>query len=75
MMVTKAQRKALLWFSQREHAHLFGAGDPTLTMVKKLKALGYIEDAGLHMAGRLPFSLYRISDAGRAVIAARETQP
>lgn len=68
--LTKAQRKALTWFSERDGAALFGAGDPSLSMVRRLLKAGFVKIDG-HQASGGPFAFtrYAITPAGRAALA------
>jgi hypothetical protein len=67
--LTKAQRRALEWFVDRgEPAHLFAAGDPSLTVVRRLRDRGFV-----HVVGREPgrvfgFARFDITPAGRAAL-------
>jgi hypothetical protein len=64
--LTKAQRRALEWFSERpEGAQLFGRGDPSLTFVRQLCKAGLVDRIPPPSPG---FSRYVLSSAGRAAL-------
>jgi hypothetical protein len=65
LKLTHDQRKALQWFAERGNASLFGRGDPTLLMVKRLRKMGLIFADGRDARG---FTRYAITGAGRAVL-------
>lgn len=71
--LTAAQRKALEWFAENSPTCLFGRGDPSLTIVRRLHDAGLLEIQGRE-AGRgiFGFSYYALSDAGRSALAAKD---
>jgi hypothetical protein len=67
--LTKAQRRALEWFVARnEPAHLFGEGDPSLTIVKRLRDAGLLAHVG-RTPGVFGFTKFDITPEGRAALA------
>lgn len=62
---TPARLRALRWFSQRGTVRLFGAGDPSLQMVRRLLKHGLIETVSF---GPLQFTGYRINQVGRQAV-------
>ncbi len=63
--LTKAQQSALEWFAKRDGSYLFGKGDPTMIMVKRLASMGLIERG--KVKGSL-LTLFSLSDAGRQAL-------
>ena len=70
--LTKAQRAALEWFGRNGRACMFGAGEPSLAMVRKLENAGLVETAGKEPGKVFGFTYYQLSAAGRAAIAKAE---
>lgn len=67
--LTKVQRRALEWFVERgEPAHLFGAGDPSLTIIKKLRDRGLVAVVGQEPGKVFGFARFNITPAGRAAL-------
>jgi hypothetical protein len=66
---TKAQRKVLEWFASNGKACLFGPGDPSLSMVKKMCGLGLIEYAGREPGKLFAMTYFQISERGRAALS------
>lgn len=69
----KARIAALRWFAEHGPAHLFGADDPSLSMVKWLEKYGFVVAVGRVRDIGVPFAFtsYGLTDAGRAMIAER----
>lgn len=67
--LTKAQRRALEWFVERgEPAHLFGAGDPSLTIVRKLRDRGLVAVMGQEPGKVFGFARFDITPTGRRAL-------
>jgi hypothetical protein len=66
--LTKPMKSALAWFSLRESAHLFGVGDPSLTMVRRLCDAGLVAAVGREEGRPFGFTRYAITDAGRKAL-------
>lgn len=64
--MTKAERKALEWFAALGvPVAMFGAGDPSLAMVKRLHLRGLVNKVGREQGhGPFGFTQYAISAAG-----------
>lgn len=67
--LTEAQRKAVKWFVANGPAALFGRGDPSLRMVKKLHDMTILETQGTEPGVRFGCTMYGLTDLGRAVAA------
>ena len=70
--LTRAQRRDLEWFAARTSAHLFGAGGPSLTMVRRLRDAGLVEIVGKE-PGVFGFAKFAISEAGRRALTQEQT--
>jgi hypothetical protein len=68
MKLTKAQRRALEWFAARPSAHMFGAGDPSLLMVERLRQAGLVEAVGREAGHVFGFTKFAITPAGRSAL-------
>ena len=68
--LTPAQRKALEWFREREKACLFGRGDPSMMMVKKLHAMGYLMTSGSEHRP-IGMTYYALSCLGRVALESK----
>lgn len=70
--MTPAQRKAVKWFVANGPAALFGRGDPSLQMVKKLHDMTILETQGTEPGVRFGCVMHGLTALGRAVAAELE---
>ena len=64
-MVLKPRHwKALRWFRDKDGAHMFGSGDPTLATVRELLEAKLLRPDGV----RAGWSRYCISEMGRELL-------